>query len=133
MTEGEGHRQTFSDVGQTATTSGLFFPGVENVHDVSDGYHTMGDLYDHRRALTVALCRALPNVSWRSRYHHPEDQPMFEGYFIVGITLPSVGQVSYHYKHKHWDLFRGVHEVGHAPKWDRHTPEDVVERLTAWR
>lgn len=99
---------------------------------VSDGYHTFGELYDHRRALTVALTNSWPELSWKSKEHHPEDNPMFEGgYFIVGMTLPN-GQISYHYKLHHWDDFSNVMEVPHAPKWDGHTPELTIQRLIEW-
>lgn len=99
--------------------------------NVSDGYHTFGELYDHRRALTVALCSALPSLSWRSFQHHPDDNPMFEGgYFIVGIDLPT-GTITYHYKVSHWDDFSQVKELAHAPKWDGAPPSATVERLLA--
>jgi hypothetical protein len=98
---------------------------------ISDGYHTFGELYDHRRALTAALASILGN-SWRSKAHHPDDDPMFDGYFIVGIYLHNVGTVTYHYKLSHWDDFEKVREREHAPKWDGHTPADTVTRLLAW-
>lgn len=100
---------------------------------ISDGYHTFGELYDHRRALTVALVKALhPSASWKSKEHHPDDDPMFEGgYFIVGIDLPT-GTITYHYKLSHWDDFPGVRELDHAPKWDGAGPDATVERLLAW-
>lgn len=98
---------------------------------ISDGFHTFDELYDHRRALTAALAKALP--SWRSKAHHPEDSSMFEGgYFIVGLDLPGVGTVTYHYKLTHWDDFTGVDELEHAPKWDGAAPGDTVTRLLAW-
>jgi hypothetical protein len=97
---------------------------------VSDGYHTFGELYDHRRALTAVLAAAAADAgdSWRSKAHHPDDDPMFEGgYFIVGINLPT-GTITYHYKLKHWDDFAPVPELEHAPKWDGATPADTVTR-----
>lgn len=98
--------------------------------EISDGYHTFGDLYDHRRALTAALAMSLP--SWRSKAHHPEDSPMFEGgYFIIGIDLPT-GTITYHYKLSHWDDFSGVDELEHAPKWDGLPPSGTVDRLLEW-
>lgn len=101
--------------------------------DISDGYHTFGELYDHRRALTAALAvlRAgqLAGGAWRSKAHHPDDDPMFEGgYFIIGIELPT-GTITYHYKLEHWDDFALVPELEHAPKWDGATPADSVTRL----
>ena len=100
--------------------------------DISDGYHTFGELYDHRRALTAALAAERADISWRSREHHPDDSPMHEGgYFIVGIDTPA-GTVTYHYKLTHWDDFAEVPELERAPKWDGATPADTVTRLLAW-
>jgi len=99
--------------------------------DTSDGHHTFRELYEHRRALTAVLAAAAAtdNESWRSRRHHPDDDPMFEGgYFIVGIELPT-GTITYHYKLKHWDDFAAVPERPHAPKWDGASPDDTITRL----
>lgn len=99
---------------------------------LSDGYHTFDELYEHRRALTAVLAAAAGSAgdSWRSKAHHPDDDPMFEGgYFIVGIDLPKVGTITYHYKLTHWDDFAAVPELDHAPKWDGATPGDTVTRL----
>lgn len=98
---------------------------------LSDGFHTMKELYDHRRALTAVLAAAASTAgdSWRSKAHHPDDSPMFKGgYFIVGIDLPT-GTITYHYKLSHWDDFAAVPELEHAPKWDGATPGDSVTRL----
>lgn len=106
-------------------------PGDSDMDGVSDGYHTFGELYDHRRALTAALLKCNRDISWRSKAHHPDDKPMFEGYFVVGIDLPT-GQISYHYKLDHWEDFHGIPIFKHAPKYDGHTPELTVERLIDW-
>jgi len=99
--------------------------------EVSDGHHTFGELYDHRRALTAALAAERLDISWRSQKHHPDDDPMFEGYFIVGIDLPN-GTITYHYKLSHWDDFTVVSELPHAPKWDGAPPSETVVRLLEW-
>jgi hypothetical protein len=104
---------------------------VKGTDNISDGFHTFGELYDQRRALTAALVKSNPEISWRSLEHHPDDKPMFEGYFIVGMDLPT-GQISYHYNLSHWDDFHGIVIFKHAPKYDGHTPELTVERLLAW-
>jgi hypothetical protein len=104
--------------------------GIET-DEIFDGYHTFGELYDHRRALTAVLAAAAATNgdSWRSKAHHPDDSPMFEGgYFIVGINLPT-GVITYHYKLEHWNDFAAVPEREHAPKWDGATPGDSVTRL----
>ncbi len=102
---------------------------------LTDGYHTMEELYDHRRALSAVLAGMATRVggSWRSKRHHPEDSPMFEGgYFVVGVDLPEVGTITYHYKLKHWDKFNGVDELAHAPRWDGAPPAVTVDRLLEW-
>lgn len=100
---------------------------------LTDGFHTMEELYDHRRALTAALFAERADISWRSKAHHPDDSPMFEGgYFVVGIDLPFGATITYHYKLSHWDDFAGVPELPHAPKWDGATPADTVTRLLDW-
>ncbi len=100
--------------------------------ELSDGFHTMEELYDHRRALTAALAAERSDISWRSKAHHPDDGPMFEGgYFIVGIDTPA-RTITYHYKLEHWDDFAEVPELEHAPKWDGAQPDQTVVRLLAW-
>jgi hypothetical protein len=103
-----------------------------SAEDVSDGYHTFKELYDHRAALTAALWSlAPPGQAWKSWLHH--DGTMFEGMFIAGLDLPT-GQVSYHYNADRWQLFYYIPEVERAPKYDGHTSEDVISRLVqfAW-
>jgi hypothetical protein len=97
----------------------------------SDGYHTFGELYAHRRALTAALVAERPDLAWRSRRHHPDSDPMFEGSFIVGIDTPA-GPVTYHYGLEHWDDFSAVPEVEHAPLWDGAPASASVDRLLLW-
>lgn len=97
--------------------------------EITDGYHTFRELYDHRRALTAALAVSMP--SWRSKAHHPDGEPMFPGYFVVGIDLPT-GTVTYHYKLDYWDDFTGVEEREHAPRWDGAGPPETVDRLLEW-
>lgn len=99
--------------------------------DTSDGYHTFDELYDHRRALTAVIAgyaAVQEGAAWRSKTHHPDDDPMFEGYFVVWIALDT-GPISYHYELKYWDDFAAVPELPHAKKWDGATPADSVTRL----
>lgn len=104
-----------------------------HMKDVSDGHHTFRELYDHRLALTVALTRTTLRRCWRSMYHHPDDDPMFDGCFIVGIDLPT-GTITYHYKVEYWKLFDGSTTLlSHAPKWDGATPDDTIKRLKEWQ
>jgi hypothetical protein len=121
-------------IGEDNTEVGSF--SIGDHEDVSDGYHTFRELHDHRRALTAVLAACVaadsaaagvPSAAWRSKNHHPDDSPMFDGYFIIGIELDS-GTITYHYKLTHWDDFAAVPEIPHAPKWDGATPADTVTR-----
>jgi hypothetical protein len=102
---------------------------VSDTSLISDGYHTFGELYEHRLAIFLALMVSLQDLSWCSLEHHPADGPMFDDCFICGICLPT-GDVTYHYNLRFWKLVSGrVKVVEHAPKWDGHTPADVIQRL----
>lgn len=104
--------------------------------DVSDGYHTMDELYDHRLALTVALFRLLEEFYrkfgiyrvFKTYRHH--DGSMFDGYFMVmSCRKDGSDQMSYHYKLEHWDKFQiQVQDISPYP-YDGHTSKDVIERL----
>lgn len=101
--------------------------------EVSDGYHTMSELYDHRRALTAALLNIISNEcpggvdpTFKSKLH--ADGTMFEGYFICGFNYFNGDMISYHYALEYWDDFR-IPEYVNAPEYDGHTSADVIERL----
>lgn len=90
--------------------------------DISDGYHTFDELYDHRCLLFIQLCLALPERAyWR---------PHYEGWPLLGLETPE-GQITYHVPEKHLRLFKDKVKQG-GPEWDGHTPQHVVQRLIAW-
>lgn len=107
---------------------------------LSDGYHTFGELYDHRIALFIAFANYLyanllqvsddkgaeSQLPWKSKLHH--DGTMYEGWFVAGIGKEKGEQISYHLPMKDWEKLE-VDELETAPEWDGHTPADVVERL----
>lgn len=97
--------------------------------EVSDGYHTFNELYDHRAKLFAALCNSvLKNYAWKSMNHHNPYEPMYDGMFIVGVTTP-YGQATYHYDvDPYWDLF-DVKTVDRAPVFDGHTPSEAIDRI----
>lgn len=95
---------------------------LPNKGDLSDGYHTYNELYDHRMVLFSIICNQNTNISWKSKLH--EDGTMFEDYFIVGINTPD-GQFTYHYHIDHWDKFN-VKELEKASHYDGHTPNDIT-------
>ncbi|MDF2841667.1 MAG: hypothetical protein K0R00_93 [Herbinix sp.] len=107
------------------------YPMAKITGNTSDGYHTFDELYAHRTVLFAVICNQNHGISWRSKLHN--DGTMFEGMFIAGMDLPYYGQVTYHCEDKYWDLFNGSQILLHAPAWDGHQPNDVIERMTSYR
>ena len=105
----------------------VFNEKVEELENVSDGYHTFNELYRHRYWLFLNLMYELRSVSWAAEKH--ADGTMFEGSFVAGIDLPS-GQITYHLPIWLWDIVErmGVTQK-FAPTWDGHLSHDVIERL----
>ncbi len=95
--------------------------------EIGDGYHTLNELYEHRHALFIALCRHLSAWGWRSRLH--ADGSMFDGWFVMGLCVNAGDQISYHLPLRLWDMTNFVRTLDRAPEWDGHTPTDVIRRL----
>lgn len=113
----------------TRKINGLILQGKDqgfSTKDISDKWHTFGDLYYHRMILTYMVLKNYPNLSWKSKQHH--DGTMFDDSFIVGIDTPK-GQYSYHYNLEYWDLF-DIRELDKAPVYDGHKPEDISRLLS---
>lgn len=99
---------------------------VDDIGEISDGYHSFQDLYYHRMILFSVICNTYKERSWKSWKHH--DDTMFDDYFIVGIETDE-GQYTYHYHKDHWDKFK-VKELKNAPEYDGHTPDDITRLLS---
>ncbi len=99
--------------------------------EISDGYHTFNELYDHRCTLFLALMKAHPTISWFSTKH--DDGSKWDGWFIAGIKAPT-GDVTYHLPARMWSLAceTGAAVLERGIRWDGHTPVQVVERIQAW-
>ncbi len=101
--------------------------------DMSDGFHTFDELYEHRVVLFIALCRKLRLESadwdiWCSLKH--SDGSKYDGWFILGIWKEKEAQITYHLPEIYWSEVSDFAEVlDKAPEYDGHTPEDVIERL----
>lgn len=91
--------------------------------EISDGYHTFNELYEHRHALFAAVCKM--SDSWKSKLHN--DGTMFDGWFIAGINTPD-GQATYHLPMRLYADFPAK-EIDKAPVWDGHTSNDVIARI----
>lgn len=102
-----------------------------DTNKISDGYHTFGELYDHRITLFIALCRIysieMGGPVWKSKKHH--DGSSYDGWFIMGIFKEKGKQISYHLPISRWDDINYCEELDAAPEWDGHTSNQVLERL----
>lgn len=110
---------------------------VEDLSQVSDGYHTIAELYDHRITLYIALCRAQNYIEnefgcarfvWRSKFHG-DGNPAYEGWFIMGIGKEHGKQISYHLPISRWEEADFAETLDKAPEWDGHSSAQVLERL----
>lgn len=117
-------------------TTQIHFDG--ETEQVSDGYHTFKELYDHRIELFIALCRVIHNTVgreggylrykvWRSTTH--SDGSQIPGWFIMGIGREKGEQITYHLPAARWHDTDFILRDGNAPEWDGHTSADVLERL----
>lgn len=108
----------------------ITLPKSGRTEDVSDGYHSFKELYEHRHALFLNLMKLQPEISWISQKH--QDGLGYKGWFIAGIRLEA-GDISYHLPMCLWDEAKltGARIAPRAPKWDGHRSEDVVKRLQA--
>lgn len=104
--------------------------------EVSDGYHTFDELYEHRLVLFIALCKKMEidinihaglTVAWRSLKH--SDDTMFDGWFIMGLFQEKGSQITYHLPISKWEDCFFAQTLDKAPEWDGHTSQDVLERI----
>lgn len=117
----------------------LDLKSIENDVEISDGYHTFDELYNHRITIYIALCRVLAKNNegqdaqdivddiWRSKRH--SDGSMFEGQFVLGISRGWGRQITYHIPLTRWDETYFAETLDHAPEYDGHTSEDVLSRI----
>jgi len=99
---------------------------MPNAEEISDGFHTMAELYHHRAVLFSVIVHDHQELAWKSMRHH--DGTMYDGMFIVGIETPK-GQATYHYDiEPYWGMF-DCKELDRAPEWDGHTPSEAIERI----
>jgi hypothetical protein len=102
---------------------------------ISDGYHTFGDLYDHRVALWITVCRLLAHTPsyqqnypvWRSKLH--SDGSSSEGWYMLGLHREEGKQVSYNLPMSTWKDTWFADTLHKAPTFDGHTAADVLARL----
>jgi len=95
--------------------------------DISDGYHTFDELYEHRVILFIALMQCHKDKSWKSKLH--SDGSKFEGWFIGGINKQEGSQITYHLPESYWSEV-DVETLERAPNFDGHTSQNVLTRIS---
>ena len=126
----------YSEYGDIPEKKSLVVIGGESM-DAQDGYHTFTELYDHRIALFIALCKNMYDILaiespgkylvWKAKIH--SDGSAYDGWFIMGIGTEKGKQISYHLPLKEWETTEFAEILDKAPEWDGHTPADVIARL----
>lgn len=140
-------------MGKIKLPDGLEYSFIGNTDDVSDSWHTFGELYEFRKMYNACLfnewakkrVKYLDGLSkgWsylqeeidfyytHKSWKHNDGKWCFgeeKKWFIVSAMLPT-GLISNHYKAEDWDLFQ-VPEVEKALfEFDGHTGIDVLQRL----
>jgi len=107
--------------------------GDDNMQ-VSDGFHTIDELYKHRIVLYMKLCEVLVGYAsnkfkiWKSEFH--SDGSRFDDWFVLGINEKKGAQITYHLPMTKWKECDFAETLEKAPEWDGHTSNDVLERLS---
>lgn len=96
--------------------------------DISDGFHTFGQLYFQRMMLFATLVNLFPDLSWKTKRHEDGEECFGGGWFLVTIDTPA-GAYGYHYEMKYWDMFK-CDELDKAKHWDGYTEENVDRLLS---
>ncbi len=98
--------------------------GQIKTKNISDGFHTFGQLYHDRAVLFSIICNTYKDKAWKAKQHHDGTMLGKPGeMFIVGIETKE-GQYTYHYHMEYWDMY-GVQELEKAPEYDGHTFRDI--------
>lgn len=104
--------------------------------EISDGYHSFRELYEHRITLYVKLCHYVQfesevniqdNPVWKSKLH--SNGKGFDGWFLLGINQEKGKQITYHLPISKWDECHFAIELERAPEFDGHNSTDVLNRL----
>lgn len=99
-----------------------------DTNKISDGYHTFGELYEHRIQLFIALCR-YNGKAWISRFHSDGKLAFGGGWFVIGIGKDPGTQITYHLPDHYWEQCSFAEVLNKAPRFDGHSSDDVLERL----
>lgn len=101
---------------------------VDEIDDLSDGFHTFRQLYYQRMMLFATIVKQNKDRAWKSLRHEDGELCFGGGWFIVGIDTPE-GSYTYHYEDSYYGLF-DCEELECGKHWDGHTEKDVTRLLS---
>lgn len=104
--------------------------GNIKTNDVSDGYHTFGELYRHRIGIFILATSLIAKNGgdvWKSIKH--SDGSIWDEWFILGVGRFAGEQITYHLPLQYWDKIPFAKVLEMAPEWDGHTSDDVLQRI----
>jgi len=109
-----------------------------DANKINDGFHTFGELYQHRIVLFIALCKELStnpeyqtgqkSFIWRS-IKYSNNTNVEEGWFLMGIGSDEGQQITYHLPMSYWSKTDFAKIIEKPPLFDKHTSDDVVKRI----
>ena len=97
-----------------------------DVSQVSDGYHTFAELYEHRCILFANLADCYEGESFKTWRNQNGEK--WDGWFILGINT-RFGQITYHLPDYLWERLPQIKEIESNADYDGHTSKDVIDRL----
>ena len=96
-----------------------------DVGEVSDGYHTFDELYNHRCTLWCIILTDNKELAFKTKLNDKKE--VMEGWFIAGLDTP-YGQITYHLPMSMYDRLN-VKEIEYNANYDGHDSEDALLRL----
>lgn len=103
---------------------------VKDNNDLSDGQHTMRELYDHRITLFIALCKEIYGNPVYQTHNEIWKMPPVDGWFLMGIGKEKGKQITYHLPEGKWNETQFCQVITQSDyEFDGHNSSDVLERL----
>lgn len=114
-------------MGKEAVINNLIRKEQVDTNLISDGFHTFGELYEHRHQLFIALARIIQDRTLKAVWRYKSDPD----FFILGINQHAGHQITYHIPMQKWNETNFAYTLSEKekPVFDGHTSNDVLQRL----
>ena len=101
---------------------------LDSKDNISDGYHTFKELYEHRCLLFLALCNSHKDYCYWT--YRNSDGSEWDNWFLLVLNHPVAGQISYHLPTNLLKNLKTIVEYKDiCDDYDGHTSDDVIKRL----